>query len=110
MTLVVLFHIIITYVKFPLLDSCINDSPCMKVAGTSHIVTSPALLESTSIVLSYGIDLFLTRVAPSKTFDILSENFNKVQLVLTVGALVAGIMVTRPIVRRKIRRQRWYYS
>jgi len=80
------------------------------VAGTSHIVTSPALLESTSIVLSYGIDLFLTRVAPSKTFDILSENFNKVQLVLTVGALVAGIMVTRPMVRRKIRRQKWYYS
>ncbi|KAF8512945.1 DUF1620-domain-containing protein [Hysterangium stoloniferum] len=81
-----------------------------KVAGVRKIVASPASLESTSIVLTYGIDLFLTRVAPSNTFDILSENFNKLQLVLTIVALALGIFITKPMVQRKIMRQRWYNS
>ena len=63
-----------------------------------RILTSPALLESTALVFAYGLDLFGTRVAPSRTFDVLSEEFNKLkaQLVLTVGGLV--LAVTRPIV------------
>jgi hypothetical protein len=82
----------------------------LQVAGARNIVASPASLESTSIVLTYGIDLFLTRVAPSNTFDILSENFNKLQLVLTIAALALGIAITKPMVKRKIMRQRWYNS
>ncbi|KAL0953048.1 hypothetical protein HGRIS_007249 [Hohenbuehelia grisea] len=79
-----------------------------EVANIEHIITAPALLESTSLVFAYGLDLFLTRVAPSNTFDVLSENFNKVQLVLTVAGLAAAIVVTRPMVRRKRLRERWY--
>jgi hypothetical protein len=66
------------------------------------------LLESTSLVFVYGLDLFFTRIAPSGTFDVLSENFNKVQLVLTVVGLVVAIMVTKPMVHRKRLRERWY--
>ncbi len=59
------------------------------------MVLSPALpvLESTSLVFAYGLDLFSSRIAPSKTFDVLNENFNKAQLVLTIGGLVVAIMV-----------------
>jgi hypothetical protein len=71
-------------------------------------VTSPALLESTSIVFAYGLDLFLTRIAPSNTFDVLNENFNKAQLVLTVSGLAVAIMITKPMVARKRLRERWY--
>ncbi|KIK60871.1 hypothetical protein GYMLUDRAFT_59265 [Collybiopsis luxurians FD-317 M1] len=78
------------------------------VSNTRSIITSPALLESTSLVFAYGLDLFLTRVAPSNTFDVLSENFNKVQLVLTVTGLAAAIFVTRPMVKRKKLREKWY--
>ncbi|GJJ09321.1 hypothetical protein Clacol_003543 [Clathrus columnatus] len=81
-----------------------------EVAGIHNIVTSPALLESTSIVFAYGLDLFLSRVAPSKTFDILSESFNKIQLIFTIIALALGVTITKPIVRRKQLRQQWYYS
>ncbi|KAF8508073.1 DUF1620-domain-containing protein [Gautieria morchelliformis] len=81
-----------------------------RVAGTRKIATSPALLESTSIILAYGLDLFLTRVAPSGTFDVLSESFNKLQLMLTAVALAMGVVITKPIVHRKQMRQRWYYS
>ncbi|KII83787.1 hypothetical protein PLICRDRAFT_147866 [Plicaturopsis crispa FD-325 SS-3] len=79
-----------------------------QVSNVRHIVTSPALLESTSLVFAYGLDLFLTRVAPSGTFDVLSENFNKVQLVLTISALAVAIMVTKPMVHRKRLREKWY--
>ncbi|KAG1750542.1 uncharacterized protein EDB91DRAFT_1108061 [Suillus paluster] len=79
-----------------------------EVANVRRIVTSPSLLESTSLVFVYGLDLFFTRIAPSGTFDVLSENFNKVQLVLTVAGLGIAIVVTKPMVRRKRLRERWY--
>ncbi|KAJ7498075.1 DUF1620-domain-containing protein [Mycena galericulata] len=79
-----------------------------EVANTRNIITAPALLESTSLVFAYGLDLFLTRVAPSNTFDILNKNFNKAQLVLTVFGLALGIVIAKPMVRRKRLRERWY--
>ncbi|CAL1698629.1 unnamed protein product [Somion occarium] len=81
-----------------------------QVARIRKIITSPALLESTSLVFGYGVDLFFTRVAPSKTFDVLNENFNKAQLVLTVAGLALAIVITKPMVRRKRLRERWYAS
>lgn len=71
------------------------------------MVTSPALLESTSLVFASGLDLFFTRVAPSGSFDVLSEGFSKSQLLATILALAIGLMVLRPLVRRKVLRQRW---
>ncbi|KAJ8495461.1 hypothetical protein ONZ45_g12862 [Pleurotus djamor] len=79
-----------------------------EVANVRKIVTAPALLESTSLVFAYGLDLFLTRVTPSNTFDVLNESFNKGQLVVTVLGLVIAIIVTGPMVRRKRLRERWY--
>jgi hypothetical protein len=80
----------------------------IQVANIRKIVTSPALLESTSLVFAYGLDLFVTRVAPSNTFDVLSENFNKAQLILTISGLAVAIIVTKPITARKRLRERWY--
>ncbi|OBZ74558.1 ER membrane protein complex subunit 1 [Grifola frondosa] len=95
-------------------DPVIPDDPkrilshSYQVARTQHIITSPALLESTSLVFAYGLDLFSTRVAPSNTFDVLNENFNKAQLVFTVAGLALAIVVAKPMVRRKRLRERWY--
>ncbi|WWC67488.1 uncharacterized protein I206_101396 [Kwoniella pini CBS 10737] len=80
-----------------------------EVLGAKHLLTSAALVESTSLLFAYGLDLFLTRgITPSGTFDILSDNFNKAQLLLTLGALSAGILVAGPAVRRKELRNKWY--
>lgn len=68
------------------------------VLGVRHIVAAPAVVESTSLVLAYGVDVFGTRVAPSFVFDILGRGFNKVSLLGTVVALTAGVMVLGPIV------------
>jgi ER membrane protein complex subunit 1 len=52
--------------------------------------------------------MFLTRVAPSNTFDVLSENFNKAQLIFTVSGLILAILITKPMVQRKKLREKWY--
>ncbi len=88
----------------PYSPSCLTS----QVAKTRRIITSPALLESTSLVFAYGLDLFFTRVAPSNTFDVLSESFNKPQLVITIAGLALAIAVAKPIVARKRLRERWY--
>lgn len=80
----------------------------IQVANVQKIITSPTLLESISLVFAYGLDMFLARVAPSNTFDVLRNNFNKVQLVLTITELLAAILITRPMVKRKSSKEKWY--
>jgi hypothetical protein len=71
-----------------------------EVQGIERILTSPAVLESTSLVFAYGYggDVFGTRVAPSFTFDVLSSEFNKIQMMLTVAALGAAVLFVAPLV------------
>ena len=62
------------------------------VKGIKKIIATPALVESTSLVLAFGLDIFGTRVTPSGMFDILGKGFNKPTLILTVVALFGGVM------------------
>ncbi|RDW62164.1 DUF1605-containing protein [Coleophoma cylindrospora] len=82
----------------------------LNVIGIKGVITSPALLESTSLVFAYGIDIFGTRVVPSMAFDILGKGFNRLNLVATVLALQVGVMVLAPMVRRKQINGRWMTS
>ncbi|KAH7161221.1 hypothetical protein EDB81DRAFT_641946 [Dactylonectria macrodidyma] len=77
------------------------------IVGVKGIVAAPAIVESTSLVVAYGIDVFGTRVAPSGVFDILGNGFNKLTLVMTVMALYSGVMFLSPMVRRKQINKRW---
>ncbi|KAL2263415.1 hypothetical protein VTK26DRAFT_6876 [Humicola hyalothermophila] len=77
------------------------------VLGVEDIVVAPAVVESTSLVFAYGVDVFGTRVAPSFVFDILGKGFNKVALLGTVLALGLGVVLLAPVVRRKQINMRW---
>ncbi|KAJ2553104.1 hypothetical protein EV175_003062 [Coemansia sp. RSA 1933] len=77
------------------------------VAGIKHIASAPTHLESTSLVASFGLDLFFTRTSPSGTFDQLSPSFSKINLVGTTLALVVGCLLGGPMVRRKMTNQAW---
>lgn len=68
------------------------------IIGVKGILAAPAIVESTSLVVAFGIDVFGTRVAPSGVFDILGKSFNKVTLVGTVLALFAGVTFLAPMV------------
>lgn len=77
--------------------------------GLRSIAASPALLESTTLVLAYGLDLFGSRtLQPSGTFDILGTGFAKTSLLLTLAALGAGVAVAAPAVRRKQLTAKWF--
>lgn len=78
-----------------------------KVEGLRGIETVPAKLESTTLVFAYGVDLFFTRLAPSRTYDSLTEDFNYALLLLTIVALVVAIFVTWVLSERKDLQDKW---
>ena len=73
-----------------------------EVIGIKDVVTSPALIESTSLVFAYGLDIFGTRLSPSFSFDILGTDFNKFQMLATVAALAVATFVVAPLVSRYV--------
>lgn len=78
-----------------------------EVLGIEAVLSSPSLLESTSVVFAFGHDVFGTTVSPSMAFDVLGNGFNKIQLMLTVVALFVGVGALRPLVRQKSVEARW---
>ncbi|KAI6089694.1 DUF1620-domain-containing protein [Hypoxylon rubiginosum] len=95
------------YVPAIELDPRLHVTHRRDVLGVREILTCPAALESTSLVLAYGIDVYGSRVAPSLAFDILGKGFNKLALLGTVAALVMGVGVLRPMIRKKQIDARW---
>lgn len=72
------------------------------------MVSSPSMaLESSSLVLVYGLDVYFTRVSPSKGFDLLSSDFNRPLLTAILAAMAAIVLVLRRIYRRKVVAQAW---
>ena len=70
-----------------------------EVLGLKGVITTPTLMESTSLVFAYGdVDVYGTRVAPIGTFDVLGKGFSRLQLVGTVAALAVGTGVLAPMV------------
>lgn len=69
-----------------------------EVLGIKNVITSPALLESTSLIFAYGLDVFGTRLSPSFNFDMLGKDFNKFQMLATVAALAVVTFVVTPLV------------
>nr|XP_045605093.1 ER membrane protein complex subunit 1-like [Procambarus clarkii] len=73
----------------------------------SGIYTSPTGLESACLVLVYGLDLFYTRVFPSKMFDVLKDDFDHYLISGALLALVAAALITRKLAQKKALRQAW---
>lgn len=119
-------------------DPYVNESPQWYAGGgktvplASRIKTKASLLESLSVVFVYGsLDWWVTWVAPSGTFDLLSgksflslllcispthfffslsflaDKFNKPQLLLTIVVLSVGLFITKPMVTSKTLKSRW---
>ncbi|KAJ6257533.1 hypothetical protein Dda_7318 [Drechslerella dactyloides] len=82
-------------------------SHARELMGIRSVSTAPSLLESTSIVVAWGVDIFGTRTSPSEAFDVLGRGFNKLTLILSVVAVGFGTMFLRPMVRKKQINQRW---
>ena len=53
---------------------------------------APAALESTSLALAFGLDVFMTRVQPSRTFDLIPDDF-PYGFLLTITLVLGGVML-----------------
>ncbi|XP_064481950.1 ER membrane protein complex subunit 1-like [Ornithodoros turicata] len=64
-------------------------------------------LESTCLVVAYGLDLFYTRVTPSKTFDILKDDFDHVLISVVLTVLIIVSYISKRLSTRKALRAAW---
>ncbi|XP_078174655.1 uncharacterized protein LOC144568245 [Carex rostrata] len=79
----------------------------LQVGDLRGIISFPANLESTTHVFSYGVDLFYTRIAPSRTYDSLTDEFSYVLLILTVVVLVVAILVMWAMSKKQDLQEKW---
>ncbi|XP_055903168.1 ER membrane protein complex subunit 1 isoform X2 [Eupeodes corollae] len=77
------------------------------IARIRNIFTAPSGLESTCLVVATGLDLFVTRVSPSKTFDLLKEDFDYFLITIVLIALTTSSLVVKHLSARKILKQAW---
>jgi ER membrane protein complex subunit 1 len=78
-----------------------------EIERLNAIVSVPAGLESTTLVLGYGLDIFFTRAMPSQGFDILPEEFQWELLVLIITALFVGQYVARTSLEKQMLGRQW---
>eukprot|EP01133_Synstelium_polycarpum_P003671 gene3671-4226_t len=71
------------------------------------ISTQGTPLESTSLMVSFGLDLFVSLISPVGTYDILSDNFDHLALILTSLLLAVMAYITTKIRRKKNLNKKW---
>ncbi|XP_055680073.1 ER membrane protein complex subunit 1 isoform X2 [Lutzomyia longipalpis] len=77
------------------------------IARIRGIYTAPSGLESTCLVIAHGLDMFVTRVAPSKTFDLLKEDFDYFLISIVLLGLTVASYVVKHLASRKAVKQAW---
>lgn len=77
------------------------------ILGAKGIAVSPSGLESTCLVFAYGLDVFFTRVMPSKTFDILKDDFDHLLIAAVLLALSVLAYASKWLSARKTLRTAW---
>ncbi|KAL3860995.1 hypothetical protein ACJMK2_007088 [Sinanodonta woodiana] len=77
------------------------------LSNIQGIYTAPAGLESTSLVLAYGLDIFHTRVEPSKMFDVLKEDFEHWIIASVLAIMFLLSFVTQKLAARKALNRAW---
>jgi hypothetical protein len=78
-----------------------------RIPRLSLIRSYPAELESTTLVIGLGIDMFYARTNPSKGFDLMPDDFSYAQLLLVCGALSFGVWWARSALQKKKLAKMW---
>ena len=82
-------------------------SKAARVLGISKISSYPTDLESTTIIVCYGQDIFIATRKPSGGFDTLSEDFSYGQLLASIAGLIIAIFMVRRFAESKALKDAW---
>uniref|UniRef100_A0AAZ3Q6R1 ER membrane protein complex subunit 1 n=1 Tax=Oncorhynchus tshawytscha TaxID=74940 RepID=A0AAZ3Q6R1_ONCTS len=77
------------------------------VARVKGIYTAPSGLESTCLVVAYGLDIYQTRVYPSKQFDVLKDDYDYVLISSVLLALFFATMISKRLAQVKLLNRAW---
>uniref|UniRef100_A0A8C9SQP6 ER membrane protein complex subunit 1 n=1 Tax=Scleropages formosus TaxID=113540 RepID=A0A8C9SQP6_SCLFO len=77
------------------------------VTRVRGIYTAPSGLESTCLVVAYGLDIFQTRVYPSKQFDVLKDDYDYVLISSVLFGLFFATMISKRLAQVKLLNRAW---
>jgi len=78
------------------------------IEDVTELKSAAAHIESQTFILAYGgPDIFMARIAPSKGFDLLPENFNKSLLTLVLVVLVGVTIFVHNLSQKKLTSVMW---
>ncbi|KAF7239329.1 ER membrane protein complex subunit 1 [Varanus komodoensis] len=77
------------------------------VSRMRGIYTAPSGLESTCLVVAYGLDIYQTRVYPSKQFDVLKDDYDYILISSVLFGLVFATMITKRLAQVKLLNRAW---
>lgn len=97
-------------------DSCSFFHPWEDSRGF-HFLSSPSvglrlpflafLVPSAFQVVAYGLDIYQTRVYPSKQFDVLKDDYDYVLISSVLFGLVFATMITKRLAQVKLLNRAW---
>ncbi|KAM9299129.1 ER membrane protein complex subunit 1 [Gastrophryne carolinensis] len=77
------------------------------VSRMKGLYTAPSGLESTCLVVAYGLDIYQTRVFPSKQFDVLKDDYDYILISSVLIGLVFATMITKRLAQVKLLNRAW---
>ncbi|KAG7472900.1 hypothetical protein MATL_G00113460 [Megalops atlanticus] len=77
------------------------------VSRVRGIYTAPSGLESTCLVVAYGLDIYQTRVYPSKQFDVLKDDYDYVLISSVLIGLFFATMISKRLAQVKLLNRAW---
>ena len=78
------------------------------IHSVTTIMSATTDLESQSLILAFGgPDIFFSRVAPSKGFDLLPEDFNRILLSIVVVGILVVLVVVKSVSGKKTVQLGW---
>ncbi|CAL8319167.1 unnamed protein product [Merluccius merluccius] len=77
------------------------------VARVRGIYTAPSGLESTCLVVAYGLDIYQTRVYPSKQFDVLKDDYDYMLISSVLFGLFFATMISKRLAEVKLLNRAW---
>lgn len=86
---------------------CITFNSTLPTTRPIDMHTTPALLESTTMILTHGLDVHFVRMSSSRGFDLLAPDFNYGLLLLILVGMAVALYTVRNMAKTKSLNAGW---